>query len=218
VSLSPSRRQLRAELYTPRLGVKTETPTWGGSYEHVKDAPPLQHRRLRRLVRRSQRHRLGRERVGQNEVKSKHIGKGQVKRSDIAKDAVNSAKVAQGSLLREDFAPDQLPAGPQGERGESATKLFAYIRDGGGEQKPVIEYGSGVTAVEEGLLETKGEYVVTFNRDLDYCVVNATSGMGRPQSLPATSGARVARRRSKQKGELSFCSSIQIRPLKTPPS
>jgi hypothetical protein len=52
-----------------------------------------------------------------NEVKSKHIGNGQVKDADLANDAVSSPKVANGSLLDEDFAAGQLPQGPQGERG-----------------------------------------------------------------------------------------------------
>ena len=52
-----------------------------------------------------------------NSVRSSHIKNGQVKRADLARNAVDSSRVAQGSLLAEDFAPGQLPAGPQGERG-----------------------------------------------------------------------------------------------------
>jgi hypothetical protein len=55
-----------------------------------------------------------------NEVKSKHIKNGGVKSNDLADNAVTSPKVANGSLLGEDFAPGQLPAGepgPPGERG-----------------------------------------------------------------------------------------------------
>lgn len=52
-----------------------------------------------------------------NEVKSKHIGKGQIKNADLAGDAVTSPKVANGSLLGEDFAAGEVPAGPQGEQG-----------------------------------------------------------------------------------------------------
>lgn len=52
-----------------------------------------------------------------NQVKSKHIGQGQVKNPDLADNSVTSPKVADGSLLNQDFAPGQLPAGPQGERG-----------------------------------------------------------------------------------------------------
>ena len=35
--------------------------------------------------------------------------------------------VANGRLLAEDFAPGQLPAGPKGDKGEPATKLFARV-------------------------------------------------------------------------------------------
>jgi hypothetical protein len=52
-----------------------------------------------------------------NEVKSRHIGPGQVKRSDIARNAVNSRKVANGSLLRTDFAAGEVPAGATGAAG-----------------------------------------------------------------------------------------------------
>ncbi len=58
--------------------------------------------------------------LSKNEVKSKHIAKKQVKKSDLANDAVNTKKVKNASLLGEDFAPGQLPQGepgPQGERG-----------------------------------------------------------------------------------------------------
>jgi hypothetical protein len=52
-----------------------------------------------------------------NSVKSRHIGKGQVKPSDIARNAVGSAKVADGSLLAADFKSGQVPAGQDGPRG-----------------------------------------------------------------------------------------------------
>jgi hypothetical protein len=55
--------------------------------------------------------------LSSNSVKSKHIGKGQVKRSDLGKNAVNSAKVANYSLRVADFKRGQLPAGPQGPIG-----------------------------------------------------------------------------------------------------
>lgn len=55
--------------------------------------------------------------LSKNEVRSKHIGKGQVKSADLGANSVTSPKVADASLLEQDFAPGQLPAGPQGERG-----------------------------------------------------------------------------------------------------
>jgi hypothetical protein len=48
--------------------------------------------------------------LSRNEVKSKHIGKGQVKNSDLAANAVTSPKVANGSLLNKDFAGGRLAA------------------------------------------------------------------------------------------------------------
>ena len=55
--------------------------------------------------------------LSRNSVKSKHIAKGQVKRSDIGRNAVTSAKVANFSLLAEDFREGDLPPGPKGDTG-----------------------------------------------------------------------------------------------------
>ena len=57
-----------------------------------------------------------------NQVKSKHIGAGQVKNADLAANSVTSPKVADGSLLDDDFAPGQLPAGAPGERGPEGPR------------------------------------------------------------------------------------------------
>ena len=55
--------------------------------------------------------------LSNNSVKSKHIGKGQVKRPDIGRNAVNSGKVKNLSLLAKDFKAGQLPTGPKGDPG-----------------------------------------------------------------------------------------------------
>jgi hypothetical protein len=52
-----------------------------------------------------------------NQVKSKHIGAGQVKNSDLGNQSVTSPKVADGSLLDDDFAAGQLPQGARGPEG-----------------------------------------------------------------------------------------------------
>jgi hypothetical protein len=57
-----------------------------------------------------------------NSVKSKHIGKGQVKRPDIRKNAVNSAKVMNRSLVAADFKVGQLPAGATGPQGAQGVQ------------------------------------------------------------------------------------------------
>lgn len=56
-----------------------------------------------------------------NQVKSRHIGPGQVKKPDIAARAVNSAKVADRTLRGIDFAPGQLPTGAQGATGATGA-------------------------------------------------------------------------------------------------
>lgn len=53
-----------------------------------------------------------------NSVLSKHIRKGQVKRSDIAKSAVDSARVKDGSITGADLADGALLAGAKGEKGD----------------------------------------------------------------------------------------------------
>lgn len=67
-----------------------------------------------------------------NSVRSTHIKNGQVKRVDLGRNAVNSSKVGDRSLLAQDFAAGQLPAGRQGEQGpkgdsgQPGSDLAAY--------------------------------------------------------------------------------------------
>lgn len=67
--------------------------------------------------------------LSKNEVKSRHIGKGQVKRSDLANDAVNSAKVGNGTLSAKDFAAGQLPSGAQGPKGAAGADNASAAAD-----------------------------------------------------------------------------------------
>jgi len=55
--------------------------------------------------------------LGRNTVGPLQIRNGAVTRPKIRNNAVNSSKVANRSLLRVDFAPGQLPAGPIGPQG-----------------------------------------------------------------------------------------------------
>lgn len=52
-----------------------------------------------------------------NSVTSKTIKKGAVTNAKLGKNAVTSGKVKDGSLLKQDFASGQLPAGPAGPQG-----------------------------------------------------------------------------------------------------
>ncbi len=53
----------------------------------------------------------------------------------IRNNAVNSAKVANRSLLRVDFAPGQLPAGPTGPQGPAGPAGAAGRRRAGGRDR-----------------------------------------------------------------------------------
>jgi hypothetical protein len=55
--------------------------------------------------------------LGRNTVGTRQLVNGAVTNPKIRNNAVNSAKVANRSLLRSDFAPGQLPAGPTGPQG-----------------------------------------------------------------------------------------------------
>ena len=55
--------------------------------------------------------------LARNSVGTPQIRNGAVTNPKIRNNAVNSAKVANRSLLRVDFAPGQLPAGPTGPQG-----------------------------------------------------------------------------------------------------
>ena len=55
--------------------------------------------------------------LGRNTVGAPQLKNGAVTNPKIRNNAVNSSKVANRSLLRVDFAPGQLPAGPVGPQG-----------------------------------------------------------------------------------------------------
>jgi hypothetical protein len=89
----------------------------------------------------------------------------------------------------DDLAKQPGPQGPAGEQGEpgqpgqDATNLFAYIQDNG--SASAVQYGSGVTAVSDPA--GQGPYLVTFNRSLVNCVVQAVAGLGDPTTVGAVS-------------------------------
>jgi hypothetical protein len=70
---------------------------------------------------------IGSKDIAKNAVKSKHIKKRNVKGQDLAPGAVNSKKVADGSLLRVDFAPNQLPQGDKGDKGDKGDPASDFF-------------------------------------------------------------------------------------------
>jgi hypothetical protein len=60
--------------------------------------------------------------VARNSVGTRQLQDSAVTNAKIRNNAVNSAKVAARSLLRSDFAPGQLPAGPIGPQGPAGPQ------------------------------------------------------------------------------------------------
>ena len=60
---------------------------------------------------------IGSSDIKNDAVRSNHIKNGQVKNPDLAANSVGTGKVINGSLLKQDFKPGQLPQGPPGVSG-----------------------------------------------------------------------------------------------------
>jgi hypothetical protein len=102
---------------------------------------------------------------------------------DIRNNSLTGQDIADGRLLAKDFAPGQLPSGERGPQGDSATRLFAYVRFRGNPAALDVVYGSGVTGVENVGVPggSPGEFDVSFDRSLANCVALATAGFGFPR-------------------------------------
>jgi hypothetical protein len=69
--------------------------------------------------------------------------------------------------------------GAPGTPGQDATKLFAYINDFNDNTAATVQYGHGVTAVDDP--DGSNPYTVTFDRDMKNCVVLAQPEFGDPR-------------------------------------
>ncbi len=115
---------------------------------------------------------------------------GSVGTAQLKKGAVVAAKVKAHSLLAVNFKRGQLrpgapgprgahgltgAAGPSGPKGDSATKLFATVKQNAGGTAVELGPSSGVvTLVKQG--GGSGRYTLTFNQDVSNCAVLATPG------------------------------------------
>jgi hypothetical protein len=83
---------------------------------------------------------LGRNTVGTPQLKDRAVTNPKIKNN-----AINSAKVAARSLLRSDFAPGQLPAGPTGPQGPAGPAGPAGAAGSAGVIGPVTVRTQSVT-------------------------------------------------------------------------
>jgi hypothetical protein len=80
----------------------------------------------------------------ENSVGTLQLKDGAVSNPKIKNNAVNSAKVASRSLLRSDFAPGQLPAGPPGPQGPAGPQGAAGAAGPAGVVGPITVCSSNV--------------------------------------------------------------------------
>ena len=81
-----------------------------------------------------------------NAVLSSNIKNGQVKRADLGKDSVDSSKVKNATLLAGDFAPNQLPAGPQGAEGPQGPPGLQGLQGPPGAPNPNADLLDGLNS------------------------------------------------------------------------
>jgi hypothetical protein len=89
--------------------------------------------------------------LARNSVGTPQLKDGAVSNPKIKNNAVNSAKVAARSLLRSDFAPGQLPAGPIGPQGPAGPQGAAGAAGPAGVVGPIIVRSSNVTVSDASL-------------------------------------------------------------------
>jgi hypothetical protein len=138
--------------------------------------------------------------LGKNEVRSRHLRNAGVKAKDLAADAVTSPKVADGALLGADFAPGELPRGPQGEPGPPGETGPPGARGPRGERGPSgtanmvarpstsfiamcapgeVATGGGAVALGDDLLERSVPYLDSANVPVGWeANANETPGTG----------------------------------------
>ena len=82
--------------------------------------------------------------LARNSVGTLQLKDGAVSNPKIKNNAINSAKVASRSLLRSDFAPGQLPAGPTGPQGPAGPQGAAGAAGPAGVVGPITVRSSNV--------------------------------------------------------------------------
>jgi hypothetical protein len=88
--------------------------------------------------------------LGRNTVDTPQLVNGAVTNPKIRNNAINSSKVANRSLLRSDFAPGQLPAGPVGPQGPAGPAGPTGAAGAAGVIGAITLRSNSVTVVDSG--------------------------------------------------------------------
>ena len=116
--------------------------------------------------------------LGRNTVNTPQLVNGAVTNPKIRNNAINSTKVANRSLLRSDFAPGQLPAGPVGPQGPAGPAGAAGAAGAAGPAGVIGAMtlrSNSVTVVDAAATPLQTERVQRIARG-----TNALSRAGRP--------------------------------------
>lgn len=115
-----------------------------------------------------------------NSVGTKQLQNGSVVATKVKSHSLVAANFRSGQLPAGPKGADGLagaagPAGPAGPKGDSATKLFATVKQNAAGAGVQLGPSSGVqTLVRQG--GGSGIYNLTFNQDVSRCAVLATPG------------------------------------------
>jgi len=99
-----------------------------------------------------------------NAVTASKVKNSALSGSDLRNNSVTSDDIRNGTLQAVDFAPNQLPKGDKGDKGDPATSIFGVVANGG-----LLSF-KGATAVSGS-----NPYTITFNQDVSKCAAVATA-------------------------------------------
>jgi hypothetical protein len=111
--------------------------------------------------------------LANNAVTASKVKNSALSGSDIRDNSLRSSEIRAGTLLASDFAPNQLPKGDKGDKGDPATSMFGVVSSDGG-----LTNFKNVSAISGNGAPGVG-YTVTLSQDVSKCAAVATlSGAG----------------------------------------
>lgn len=126
--------------------------------------------------------------LAKNSVLSKHIRNGQVKRADLGANAVSSAKVGDGSLLAQDFATGQLPAGSPNPNAVNSDTVDGYhanqlvrsatTTDTAGNDIAAVTSTTGITLMSADITAPVNGFLVVSGEQMTLATGNAVMHCG----------------------------------------
>jgi hypothetical protein len=112
--------------------------------------------------------------VATNAVTASKVKNSALSGSDLRNNSVTSDDIRNGTLQAADFAPNQLPKGDKGDKGDPATSIFGVVANGG-----LVSF-KGATAISGS-----NPYTITFNQDVSKCAAVSTLVGGNPGAVTA---------------------------------